>query len=121
LTNGPLGYPLEPGYEAATMKAAPEERRWVVRACAWQIPPRTLRASIVCTRSATTCISLSRALMPPCAAPRSGQPSALAQYRPGRRRMAWRRAAGQIFRDVTTQWNGGNMCVPGNQAECEVQ
>jgi hypothetical protein len=33
LTNGPLGYPLEPGYEAATMKAAPEERRWVVRAC----------------------------------------------------------------------------------------
>jgi hypothetical protein len=31
LTNSPLGYPLEPGYEAATMKAAPEERRSVAR------------------------------------------------------------------------------------------
>jgi len=31
LTNGPLGFPLEPGSEAAWMNAAPEEGRAVVR------------------------------------------------------------------------------------------
>ncbi len=59
LTNDPLGFPLEPGSEAASMNAAPEEGRAVVRNLRLVGPHRALRKLIVSTGFPTACVSLS--------------------------------------------------------------